>query len=114
MIGLNEEFEAVLDTEATKRGFIKGSRELNSTPIYSTSEWLIGAGIKVGFPDISVRILFTPQNPPSEESKQRLIACDALWCSKREKWLMQDQEYTSKELILLAFDQLEHHKNNLY
>lgn len=109
MKGLKEIFEAALDKEATRRGFERGPRELNSSPVYSTSEWLIAAGITVGFPDIRLKILFTPQNPTPDECMQHLIACDAVWCPSREKWLVQNREYTSDELILLAFNQLERH-----
>ncbi|MCA9803322.1 MAG: hypothetical protein KC777_15235 [Cyanobacteria bacterium HKST-UBA02] len=104
---INEEFEAALERQALKRGFNKGRRELSSTPIYSTSEWLIGTAITVGFPDVTLRLLFTPQNPPPDRSRQHLIACDALWCPKQEKWLVQDRAFDHEELISLAFEQIE-------
>ena len=90
MIGLAKVFAQAFDDEAKKRGFVvlDKNRMLGGTPIYKTEDWLITSQIKTMFPDTSVTITFTPQNPPVESSKQHLIRCEATWLQDEEKWIL--------------------------
>ena len=110
-MGFEDLFEKAFDEEAARRGFLvadnMGSPVLGATPYYKNSDWVIVAHMTTMFPETTVRINFTPRNPPPATSLQHLLKCEAIWLDDQEKWSLQEREYTTKELISFAFDQMQ-------
>jgi hypothetical protein len=105
-------FAKAFDEEARKRGFavIDKKPAFGTNPLYATSEWLISSAMKTMFPETTVTIMLTPQNPPPATSKQHLLKCEATWLPDQQKWTMLGREYTTSELISHAFDQMQNQK----
>jgi hypothetical protein len=120
MKGLEDLFAKAFDEEAQKRGFVVldkrptfGANALyRANALYKTDDWLIGSIMQTMFPETTVTITLTPQNPPPETNKQHLLKCVATWVPDRQKWTMTGREYATSELIVHAFDQMESPKTS--
>lgn len=108
MKGLEQIFAKVFDKEAKSRGFVvlEEMPAFGANPLYKTEEWLICSMMQTGFPDTTVTIMLTPQNPPPETSRQHLRKCEATWIADKKSWFLQNQLYKTEELIAYAFDQM--------
>ncbi|MFA6210239.1 MAG: hypothetical protein WCT03_04485 [Candidatus Obscuribacterales bacterium] len=108
MKGLESIFAKAFEAEAERRGFVLLDRNPApfAFPLYKTEEWVIGAMMKTMFPETTVTITFSPQNPPADSSRQHMIKCEAEWIPDSKKWLLPGGECTTEELISKAFDQM--------
>ncbi len=108
MKGLEQIFAKAFHEEAIKRGFVILDKKpaFGANPLYKTDEWLICSMMQTGFPDTTVTITLTPQNPPPETSKQHLLKCEATWLEDKQAWSLMDREFTTEDLISHAFDQM--------